>query len=140
MRDRTGASAVEFALVLPLLAVLLFGIIEFGVALNNKIALTDGVRVAARELAIGRGNATPRTNAQNRFGASTSGLNPASLTLTLSVQGTACSTDAACRTALTAAVGQPASAIATYPCALFVFGIDFAPGCTLTSQTTERVE
>ena len=47
----TGAAAVEFALILPLLLLVLFGIIDFGRALNNQITLTqaarEGVRVAA---------------------------------------------------------------------------------------------
>jgi Flp pilus assembly protein TadG len=49
-RDR-GAAAVEFALLLPLLLLIVFGIIDFGRALNAQLTLTqaaqDGARVAA---------------------------------------------------------------------------------------------
>ncbi|HEX9696585.1 MAG TPA: TadE family protein [Actinomycetota bacterium] len=44
-RDQRGASAVEFAIVLPVVALLLFGIIDFGIVLNNQ----NSVRSAARE-------------------------------------------------------------------------------------------
>jgi Flp pilus assembly protein TadG len=49
-RDR-GTAAVEFALVVPILLLIVFGIIDFGRALNAQIVLTgaarDGVRLAA---------------------------------------------------------------------------------------------
>lgn len=43
-----GVSAVEFALVLPLLLVILFGIIEFGAVLYNQAVITNASREAAR--------------------------------------------------------------------------------------------
>ena len=46
--SQKGASAVEFALVLPLLTVLLFGIIEFGAVLYNKAVITNASRDASR--------------------------------------------------------------------------------------------
>jgi len=48
MRDRKGVAAVEFALILPLLVVLLFGIIEFGLLLYNKQVITNASREGAR--------------------------------------------------------------------------------------------
>jgi len=54
-----GQALVEFALVLPLLLLLLFGIIEFGLALNRYLSLNDAVRAGARELALGRGLSDP---------------------------------------------------------------------------------
>lgn len=47
-----GAAAVEFALVVPLLLTLLFGIIEFGTAYNAQILVTNAAREAAREVAV----------------------------------------------------------------------------------------
>ena len=47
-----GAAAVEFALVLPILVVLLIGIMEFGRAYNTQISLTAGAREGARVMAI----------------------------------------------------------------------------------------
>ena len=47
-----GAAAVEFALVMPILIMLLFGIIEFGRAYNAKLTLANAAREAAREFVI----------------------------------------------------------------------------------------
>ena len=43
-----GASAVEFALVLPVLMLILFGIIEFGFILYDKAVVTNASREGAR--------------------------------------------------------------------------------------------
>lgn len=48
MKKEQGASAVEFAIVLPLLTVLIFGMIEFSVALYDKAMLTNAAREGAR--------------------------------------------------------------------------------------------
>jgi hypothetical protein len=47
-RNHRGASAVEFALILPLLIVLLFGIVEFGLLMYNKAVITNASREGAR--------------------------------------------------------------------------------------------
>ena len=44
----------EFALVLPILVLLLFGVIQFGIVFNNYITVTDAVRAGARKGAVGR--------------------------------------------------------------------------------------
>jgi Flp pilus assembly pilin Flp len=52
-RDQEGAAAVEFALLLPLLVMLLFGMIEFGLAFNTRIQATNAAREAARRAVVG---------------------------------------------------------------------------------------
>ncbi len=47
-RSESGASAVEFALLLPVLMMILFGIIEFGFALYQQAILTNASREGAR--------------------------------------------------------------------------------------------
>jgi len=47
-RHDSGAAAVEFALVLPILCMLLFGIVSFGFAMSDKVALVNAVREGAR--------------------------------------------------------------------------------------------
>jgi Flp pilus assembly protein TadG len=49
--DRTAAAGAEFALVLPFLALILFGAIEFGLMFRNHNIVAKGVRDAARYLA-----------------------------------------------------------------------------------------
>jgi hypothetical protein len=50
-RER-GATLVELALILPLLAGLLFGIIDFGFGLDNLSALRQGTREGARRAVV----------------------------------------------------------------------------------------
>lgn len=52
-----GAAAVELAIVLPLLLLLVFGIIEFGRGYEVKVQLTGSVREGARALALGESQA-----------------------------------------------------------------------------------
>jgi TadE-like protein len=53
-----GSVAVEFALVLPVLLLIVFGIMDFGRALNAQIALTGAAREGARLVALGYPTAT----------------------------------------------------------------------------------
>jgi Flp pilus assembly protein TadG len=62
-RDR-GAAAVEFALVLPLLLLIVFGIIDFGRALNAQITLTEAAREGVRLAALGDSSAEVSARAQ----------------------------------------------------------------------------
>ena len=141
-RDRRGVAAAEFALVLPFLMTMFFGVVKFGVALNHNLALTDGVRAGSRQLAISRSTNTPYTDTTSRLRAATPGLNPAvtGAQITITVNGTPCSSDATCKTALSTAAGQSATVSAVYTCDVVILGVDFAPSCQLSSQTTERVE
>lgn len=47
-RTQMGTAAVEFAVLLPLLIVLVLGIIEFGALYYNKAMITNASRVGAR--------------------------------------------------------------------------------------------
>lgn len=51
-RNETGAAAVEFALVVPVLLLLLLGIIEFGRVFNAQMQVTAAAREAVRMMAI----------------------------------------------------------------------------------------
>jgi Flp pilus assembly protein TadG len=48
IRDQNGAALVEFAIVLPVLLLLIFGMIEFSVMLYDKAMLTNASREGAR--------------------------------------------------------------------------------------------
>ena len=48
INNQNGAALVEFAIVLPLLLILIFGIIEFGVMLYDKAMLTNATREGTR--------------------------------------------------------------------------------------------
>jgi Flp pilus assembly protein TadG len=47
-----GAAAVEFALLLPVLVLITFGVIEFGLCIHNKLVLTNASREGARAGAV----------------------------------------------------------------------------------------
>jgi Flp pilus assembly protein TadG len=47
-RTQEGASTVEFAMIVPFLLVMLFGIMEFGLLLYDKAVITNASREAAR--------------------------------------------------------------------------------------------
>lgn len=138
--DDAGTAAVEFALILPALLMILLGIVQFGLTLNNYLELTDGVREGGRTFAVSRSSSTPYTSATGAVTSSAPNLTAGSITTTISVNGTACATDSACTTALAAAPGGAASVTSTYPCNLTVMAVNFAPGCTLTSTTTDLIE
>jgi Flp pilus assembly protein TadG len=53
-KNQKGASAVEFAILLPVLVMILFGMFQFGIAYNNWIALTHAAREGARLAAVGQ--------------------------------------------------------------------------------------
>jgi|GEM_PF-791484 len=48
-----GAVAIEFAIMLPMLITILFGIIQYGLILNTRQLMTYAAREAARSYAIG---------------------------------------------------------------------------------------
>jgi Flp pilus assembly protein TadG len=139
-KDQTGAAAVEFALVAPILLVLAVGIAQFGLVLNNYVELTEATADGARQLALQRGQSTPYTTTVALVRSSAPNLTSANITITTSINGTACSSDSTCQTALNSAQGQAALVRATYPCSLSVMGVNYAPSCTLSSSTSEMIE
>jgi Flp pilus assembly protein TadG len=48
----TGASAVEFALVVPVLLLIVFGIINFGFVFSQQMTINNGVREGARRAVV----------------------------------------------------------------------------------------
>jgi len=56
IKKDSGASAIEFAIILPVLVMLIFGIVEFGIAFNNYLAITHAAREGARIAAVDLNN------------------------------------------------------------------------------------
>jgi Flp pilus assembly protein TadG len=82
-----GAAVVEFALLLPLLLLVVFGIIDFGRALNAQITLTQAAREGARLDALCNATVNPncQTTVTNGTVAAATGLGSA-VTVTLVYQ------------------------------------------------------
>lgn len=51
-RDARGAAAVEFALIMPILLLLVFGIISYGYMLSFRQAISQGAAEGARAAAV----------------------------------------------------------------------------------------
>jgi Flp pilus assembly protein TadG len=74
-----GQSLVEFALVLPIFLLVLFAIVDFGMAFHAWIAVTNSAREGARLGAV-RG---PATEIEQRVRDTTGTLDQANLTITV---------------------------------------------------------
>ena len=79
-RDR-GSVAVEFALLLPVLLLILFGIIDFGRAISYQITLTQAAREGARVASLG-GSTSAVTTRTESAAAPTLTLTSANITVT----------------------------------------------------------
>jgi Flp pilus assembly protein TadG len=136
-RDQSGVGAVEFALILPVLLTIIVGGFVFGTAFNNYVVITNAAQAGTFQLMVSRGTSTPLTGTTNAVYAAAPGLTQNQMTITLNVNGTACTTDSAC---LTSASGQTASVKVSYPCSLTVLQVNYAPTCNLKSQSTGRIQ
>lgn len=96
MRNRSerGAVAVEFAILAPILIMLLMGIMEFGRAYNAQVSLTNAAREGVRVMTISNNQASARTAAKNAAVSLTPGLKDSDITFSAN-NGTAnCATNA----------------------------------------------
>jgi Flp pilus assembly protein TadG len=85
-RDDRGAVLVEFALIAPVLILLLFGIVEYGLVLNAQLQVTGAARQAARTMAVTGSVAS----AQSAAIASTAALSPVLTTSNVTFSEPAC--------------------------------------------------
>ncbi len=152
--NEEGQALVEFAVSLPILLLIVTGIITFGIALNNYLELTDATSIGARQLAISRNqtldpcntaatavqNAAPFLKATN-FTFSFIFYNTNGTSVLGSTSGSSCSSTSS-TTGYPADLVQGGSVQVTvqYPCNLSVYGVNYAPHCQLTAQTTELVQ
>src|SRR5205823_5542200 len=118
--DENGQTMVELAIVLPVLLVLLMGIVQFGVAFNNYLTLTDAGRAGARKAVVTRDAGACVSQVQS----SASNLKQSDLTVDCSSSWQH---------------GADVTVTATYPYELNVFGVVVVNG-RLSTKTTERVE
>jgi len=122
LKNQRGTTAVEFALVLPIMLAVLFGTVQFGWLMNNYLALTNAASLAAHLLASERGYATPYSDTQAAILASTPSLKNA-ITISMSVGGTSCTSDSTCASALGTSTQAPAAGTE----ASVSLGYSFAP-------------
>jgi Flp pilus assembly protein TadG len=116
---------VEFALVIPILCVVLFGVIQFGILYKNYVTLTDATRVGARKAATSRHEANPVGVTVAKVESAASGLDLTKLNVVV--------------TPAPWDHGDDVTVTATYEYSVNLLGFVVAAG-DLESKTTERVE
>jgi Flp pilus assembly protein TadG len=126
LRSEDGQGVVEFAFVLPILLALVLGIVQFGIAFNNYLTLTDATRVGARKAAVSRFLGDSGAAARTATFASAAGLDPNRLLV--NVSSTSWTTP-----------GADVTVSATYPYSIDILGWVVRAG-NLSSSTHERLE
>jgi len=125
IRSQQGQTMTEFALVLPVLALILFAVIQFGIVFNNYITLTDATRAGARKAAVSRQDANHDSDVVSAIRSSASGLSASKLTVPPPRSNWNS--------------GDDVTVTASYPYSISLLGLVVKSG-RLSSTTTERVE
>ena len=146
-RETSGQSLVEAALVLPILLVVAMGVLAFGLAFNNYIALTEATGVGARQLAISRGTTLdPCATVATAISGAAPLLRASGISYTIVLNGTSYSASSCPSSSTTSGPagnlqqGSTATVTASYPCQLLVMGVSLVPSCNLTAQTSEAIQ
>jgi Flp pilus assembly protein TadG len=125
IRNQQGQTMTEFALVLPVLALILFAVIQFGIVFNNYITLTDATRAGARKAAVSRQDPNRNSAVISAVRSSASDLTSSKLSVS--------------PPSSTWQSGDDVTVTASYPYSISLLGLVVKSG-SLTSTTTERVE
>ncbi len=115
---------VETAIVLPLMLLLIFAIVQFGITFKDYLALTDSVRAGARRAAVSREASDPVGATESQVRAAAEDLDQAKLAVEVTSSWTP---------------GADVRVAARYPYSINIMGIVVYSG-QLSSSTTERVE
>jgi Flp pilus assembly protein TadG len=123
-RNEKGQSMTEFALVLPILTILLFGVIQFGIVFNNYLQLTDAVRAGSRKGAVGRHLQNPEAAVIQTVRDASTSLNQSELDVSVVSSWQH---------------GEEVEVSASYPYSINLLGVVVKSG-RMTSTTKDRVE
>ncbi len=124
IRSERGQTMTEFAVVLPVLTLLVFAVIQFGIMFNNYVSLTDAVRAGARVAAVSRLSTDPTGTATQKVKDASGDLDTSKLGVTVTSDWVH---------------GDDVTVTATYPYSISLLGLVVKSG-QLKSTTTERVE
>jgi Flp pilus assembly protein TadG len=152
-----GNALVEFALVAPIMLMIMMGIVVIGSTMSNYVQLIEATSSAARGVAVARSNTLDPCNSFSSAviqGAPL--LNSSNMAFTLvlaSSSGSTLGTYGPTTGSLTCSSssytsgapsylqqGGSASVTVTYPCNLTIYGRNYWSGCTLQAQTTEMIQ
>ncbi len=129
-----GRRVTEFAVILPVLLLVLFAIFQFGIIFNNYIQVTAAAREGARKGAVNR----TAGNCAAVVALATSAAKSAAPGLNWTTSGAGVTATDTC-TSNALAQGTDFTITANYPWKVSLIGQVVASG-TLTSATTMRVE
>ena len=124
IKNEQGQTMVEFALVLPIILLILFGVIQFGIAFNHYLTVTDAVRAGARKAAVSRHDPNGQAAAVQAARKSATNLDQGKFTVSVSS---------------TWEPGDPVTVTGSYPYSISLLGVVVTSG-SLTSSATDRVE
>jgi Flp pilus assembly protein TadG len=135
IRNEDGQALTEFALVLPVMLLILFGIIQFGIIFNNYINVTAASRQGARTGAVSvssgcSGEPSVITSAAQ---SAATGLNTSNMTVTSNIS-TLCAGNNG-----SVPQGGQLTVTVTYPYSVSLLGLVVSSG-NLSSSTTMRIE
>jgi Flp pilus assembly protein TadG len=128
IKTEQGQTMTEFALILPIVLVLLFGIMQFGVIFNNYVTLTDAARAASRKGAVSRNLTAGAAKAACENTGHAAGGN---------LQNWGTDFVLTCSSSWT--IGSDVTVTATYPYEVSLLGLVVASG-QLNTTMKERVE
>lgn len=143
-----GSALVEFAMVTPMILILTTGIMIFGIAMNNYLALTNAVSIGARTVAVDAGlTLDPCSVASTAIINASPALKSSSLKFSYTFNGVATSGTTCASTSVSSgmagnlASGSTVTVTATYPLNLSVFGTKYTTSTAVLSATsTEMVQ
>ena len=139
-----GAALFEMAMVMPVALLVLTGLLSFATFINNNLELANATSLAGQYLALSRSTTAasdPCNVLYSSFEQVAPCLDPAKLTFQLTFNGGSPNNGTTCTSAATSmAQGANAQIIVKYPCTLGMYGVNFAPTCSLTSQITEIIQ
>jgi Flp pilus assembly protein TadG len=131
-RNQQGQAVTEFAVILPVLLMVLLAIYQFGVVFNNYIQVTAAAREGARKAAVSRSSGScsaTQTLAITAARNAAPGLNQTKMNVAV---------NATCTNNQYAA-GTDTTVTVTYPYSISILGKVVASG-NLSSSTTMREE
>jgi Flp pilus assembly protein TadG len=126
--SRKGATLVEFAIVVPIYLLLVFGIIEYGRMIMVQQVITNAAREGARVGVLDNSTSADVTTAANRF-LSPAGISSATISATPSPPSSA-----AYASLVTVTVSVPYNSVSWLPSPMYL------GGKTLTSTSKMRRE
>jgi Flp pilus assembly protein TadG len=125
IRSEEGQTAVEFALVAPLLIVMLLGILQIGITFNHYLTVTDAARAGARRAIVARVQGLTPADVEASVRAAATGLDSTQLKVKVDDP--------------TWKAGSNVTVTVTYPYSIDILGVVVASG-DLTSTMTDLLE